>query len=133
MGKLYHKPIIFHYILRFCEKCIKIELYVDVQACLPMRQATYPRRWVVTALSAMLVDGPGSDFEEGLGVILTEPYTIHSVTYGSSPRRRGVDCVCVYQDNRFCSVATHEQMEHAVKRLVRNDLPIPPCLMKWLE
>ena len=32
MGKLYHTPIIFHYILRFCEKCIKIELYVDVQA-----------------------------------------------------------------------------------------------------
>ena len=34
MRKLYHKPIIIGYILRFCEKCIKIELHVDVQALL---------------------------------------------------------------------------------------------------
>ena len=34
MVKLYHTPIIFHYILRFCEKSIKIELHVDVQALL---------------------------------------------------------------------------------------------------
>ena len=85
----------------------------------------------MTALSAMLVDGPGSDFDEGLGVILTEPYTIHSVlVYGGSPRSRCDNCI--YQDQKYCSVATPEQMEHSVRRLIKNHLPIPPCL-KWAE
>jgi len=81
----------------------------------------------VTALSAMLVDGPGSDFEEGLGVILTEPYTIHHVrAYGGSPRDRCSDCT--YQESKYCSTASVDQMERSSRMLTRFGLPIPPCL-----
>lgn len=80
----------------------------------------------MTALSAMLVDGPGSEMEGGLGLILTEPYTLHStLTVGGSPGNR---CeYCVHQTSRFCSVASLEQMQHSIRSLRKARLPIPPC------
>ena len=78
----------------------------------------------MTALSAMMVAGPDSD--EELGAVLTEPYTLHHVVTGGSPRDRCDDCI--YQESTYCSTASIDQLERSARMLVRFGLPIPPCL-----
>jgi hypothetical protein len=64
------------------------------------------------------------------GVALDAAFFFHSV-FQESPV--GIcSSRCPYEGSRFCSVATVEEMLEAARRLVRHQIPIPPCL-RWAE
>ncbi len=78
----------------------------------------------MVGLSSLQVEGPDSDTLEGPFPI--EPYTLDSIVSDSRPGNR---CDrCVEDTARFCRRASIEEMEHAVRRLKKNRLPVPPCL-----
>ena len=70
-----------------------------------------------------------TDTDAGVDTSRVEAYYVVRTALAETP----VSCNrCVYDGTKFCRIASEEEMFHAVKRLIRFRIPVPPCL-KWVE